>query len=951
LLVDVQSSLSYYVEARGIRSPSYNFKVIDLPRVERIDLTYNFPAYTGMTPQVVENEGDISAIKGTKVDLRIKLTAPVRSAKLVFDDRSTVTLDSSSDRSLTGTISLQRSGAYTVQLAHSDGRQYAGSSEYQVEVIEDHAPKVTITKPLRDVRATNVEEVFSEVKAEDDIGVEKVRLHFSVNGGEEKVLNLFSGKAQANVTATHTFFLEEFSLQPGDVVSYYGSALDSNRTSGPGSSSSDIYFIQIRPFEQKYIQNQAPPGGGGGGGEGQEALSRQQKEIISATFKLLRDKHLMEDKEYTDDLKSLALVQTRLQTQAQGLVERLHRRGAGDGSADFAKLAEYLKNAIVEMEKAAVQLGAQKPKEALPYEQKALQQLMRAEALFKEIQVSFNNSAGGGGSQASAEDLADLFELELNKLKNQYETVQRGEQQAQDQQVDEALQRLKELAQRQQQINERNRMMGQGKSSSSSGGGGQSQQQLQEEAQKLQRQLERLSRERSSPELSKASSQLQQAIEQMKRAAEGGQRGNSQEATAQGIRALQQLDSARRGLSQGQDNRLNQEVEQAANESSRLLEEQKRVQEGVARIAEDKNQASSPEFQQRRKDLSERKTAMAENLKDLANKIDDLAKRSRKTQRDTSTKLNEASGVIRDRKLPERILQGNQLLESGYYDYIKSREDFVRANLEELQKQLQSAKNSLGQSQEGKLEQQRDKAQQLAEALESLQQRLRNSKGGQQNQQAGARGKEPGRQQSEKGGESAQGNSKREGRQGQEGQEGQEGQGGGGGQQGQQRGQQQGAGSQGGGGPQGGPQQFPNGGRPDGDVRGLTGNAQSAPIGVGPHSDEDFRQLRRETQQRVADAQELRRLMDRHSTQEQNLDQVLNALKRLDSARNYSDPEEVARLKQAIDLLRQVELDLSRELAQLVQKEKYFYSDDNEAPVRYKKLVEEYYKTLAKGKP
>src|SRR5687768_8444609 len=106
LLVDVQSSLSYYVEARGVRSPNYNFKVIDLPRVERIDLTYNFPTYTGMTPQIAENEGDISAIKGTKVDFRIKLTAPARSAKLVFDDRSTVPLTSSGDRSLAGTLSL-----------------------------------------------------------------------------------------------------------------------------------------------------------------------------------------------------------------------------------------------------------------------------------------------------------------------------------------------------------------------------------------------------------------------------------------------------------------------------------------------------------------------------------------------------------------------------------------------------------------------------------------------------------------------------------------------------------------------------------------------------------------------------------------------------------------------------------------------------------------------------
>jgi amidophosphoribosyltransferase len=54
--------------------------------------------------------------------------------------------------------------------------------------------------------------------------------------------------------------------------------------------------------------------------------------------------------------------------------------------------------------------------------------------------------SGGSGSQADAEDLADLFELELNKLKNQYETLQRGEQETRDQKVDEALQRLGGLA-------------------------------------------------------------------------------------------------------------------------------------------------------------------------------------------------------------------------------------------------------------------------------------------------------------------------------------------------------------------------------------------------------------------------------------------------------------------------------------------------------------------------
>jgi hypothetical protein len=112
-----------------------------------------------------------------------------------------------------------------------------------------------------------------------------------------------------------------------------------------------------------------------------------------------------------------------------------------------------------------------------------------------------------------------------------------------------------------------------------------------------------------------------------------------------------------------------------------------------------------------------------------------------------------------------------------------------------------------------------------------------------------------------------------------------------------------------------------------------------------------MRQLRREFQQRLGDANELRRSMDRNSTSWQNLEQVIEGLRRMDGARSFNDPEEVARLKGAIDVLRGVEADLSRDLSRLTQKDKYFYSDDNNAPTSYKKLVDEYYKALAKGRP
>ena len=64
---------------------------------------------------------------------------------------------------------------------------------------------------------------------------------------------------------------------------------------------------------------------------------------------------------------------------------------------------------------------------------------------------------GGGGAGSIAEDLAELFKLEMDKMANQYETNQRAMQQNADQQIDELAEKLKELARRQEQELQRQR--------------------------------------------------------------------------------------------------------------------------------------------------------------------------------------------------------------------------------------------------------------------------------------------------------------------------------------------------------------------------------------------------------------------------------------------------------------------------------------------------------------
>src|SRR5262249_45291340 len=152
-------------------------------------------------------------------------------------------------------------------------------------------------------------------------------LHYSVNGEEEKTLPLYqSGQPLKTVTAGHTFYLEELNLKVGDVISYYAKASDGNPQMNAQKATSDMYFIEVSSFDKAYSQSQEKGQGGGQGGGSAGALTRQQKDIIAATWRLIREQSRMEKREFSESVRSVALVQAKLREQTAGLAATIGSR-------------------------------------------------------------------------------------------------------------------------------------------------------------------------------------------------------------------------------------------------------------------------------------------------------------------------------------------------------------------------------------------------------------------------------------------------------------------------------------------------------------------------------------------------------------------------------------------------------------------------------------------------
>src|SRR6185436_4375155 len=329
MMFHLDKPTEYYVESNGVKSPVYNLTVVDLPTVAQLELEYHFPSYTNLPPRKDDNGGDVAALRGTNVQLKVTPTMKTSGGQIVFRDGGAEPLTVQADGTLAGNFTLKEPGFYRIELNGPKGEKVDASPQYTIDVLDDQPPTVAFSKPGRDTGATPVEEVFTEVKAQDDFGVKNLVMVYSVNGGPQKTISLFGGgKSLTEVSAGHTIYLEELGLQPGDFVSYFAKATDNDSVPGPQTASSDIYFVQVRPFKKDYkqAQSQAQQGGGGGGGGDVGELSRQQREIVAATFNTVRDKAKTKPEKYRENVVFLNLAQAKLREQVQELVGKLNER-------------------------------------------------------------------------------------------------------------------------------------------------------------------------------------------------------------------------------------------------------------------------------------------------------------------------------------------------------------------------------------------------------------------------------------------------------------------------------------------------------------------------------------------------------------------------------------------------------------------------------------------------
>ncbi len=867
LFVGLPESVEYYVESGPVQSKHFKFRVVDLPAVKQIQVTYHYPKWTGMQEVSEEHSGDLRALEGTDAALTVVMDAPLKEGELVMDNGQPLRLTGGEGNRYLATIHMQKDGAYHVA-ATDQGQQVRLSEDYFISTSKANPPEIAIDRPGQDYRASPIEEVTIGVRAGAEFGLRQMDLHYSVNGGPEKTVDLLKEPGTKTSKGTTTLNLEDFKLVPGDVVSLYATAKDAH-----AESRTEISFIQADPFEREFSQSQQMGGGGGGGGGqnggNQTDISRREKELIAATWKQQNDKAATAQQS-ADMGKVLSEAQAKLREQALALSGRMQSRDLADANEEFNSFEKDMQAAAAAMVPSAEKLKQQAWHDAMPNEQKALQALLRAEATFRKIQVAFGQrgGGGGGGGGSAGRDLASLFDLELDTEKNQYETAQTGspaEEQAK--KVDEALEKLDALAKRQEELSqqqqnkaqnfqqrwqqemlrreaeqlqrEMEKMQGQqgqqgGQQSASGGASGQGKQSQSQQAQAGSQGGEDSKDGNTDPRVQQALEHLRAANDAMRRAGDQGQ--GAQQGSEEARRAADRLREATNLLGGAQKQQASSKLDSLSQEAGRLTKEQSAQSDRIRSLANqqdpdgEQNPAQMASRAQQVRKLADDRQQLSDDLSRLQKGLRDTARELAPNQQGTSSKLRDALSEMDQSDLGNRVQRTADWLRRGINPNSNGTEEGIASGLKKLNDQVRQAQQGMGSERDGQ-----GKAGQGTQTAElDHVDRLRNeiqglSAGrGQNGQRTGTQAGRAGQQQGQTGQQ-----------QGQRGQNGQQGQPGQSGQQGGQQagGQQQGQAGQPGqtqsgqqsGGQQGGGQR--SGGQTGGQQNGAQGTRQNGQRG------------------------------------------------------------------------------------------------------------------------
>ena len=609
------------------------------------------------------------------------------------------------------TLTIEQSLKFRLGLVDEQGRSNKTSPMFAINALLNQPPKIKLLEPSRDVQASAIEEINLLATAYDDFGLKRIGISYSVGGEPASELILSDAKTgKKKHPVEHLMELEQLDARPDQLVSYHFWAEDIGPDGDSRRTSSDMFFAEVRPFEEIYRQGQ----GGGQNQQGQNQQGNQnaeramqlaelQKEIINATWRVIRrETRTNPTVDFGKDVDLLIESQQSAASQVDEFTEKLD----DDQSKSFAdELKSFMTEAISALTDSKTTASAKPLKPALSNEKSAYQTLLRMRA--REFQVARQNAQSAQAQNSQSRQQRQMQQMNLQEQSDRYEqerlAQEQDEQSAEQRENRQILSRLRELARRQNDLNKRIKelqsALEEAETESEKEEIEKRLKRLQEEQQQILRDTDELQERMQQPEnqerMAEESQQLEQARENVQQSSEALKAGQVSRAAAEGTRAERELKELRDEFQKRTSGQFTQQMRQMRNQARDLEQQQQELAEKLDERDQQKERQTSL---QSKDDRSEMVEAMEQGQKTVEDLREQIKKTIGEAEEFEPLLADELYDTYREteKSRPDRALESaRRSMERGFTEDAEEQQRKAVDGIEELRKGIDKAAESV----------------------------------------------------------------------------------------------------------------------------------------------------------------------------------------------------------------------------------------------------------------
>jgi len=632
IIQEVNRNLLYYIEYADKRSRDYTISIYERPVLTRADAKIIFPSYTKLPEKVIKDTRQVSVAEGSQVILTFVLNKAVATAQLVPKEGPgpELSVDGEHPNVYTTSITATQNERYELHLADAQGLTNEVPQRFVIDVHKNLPPELKSVFPNRDVLASPLEELSLEAEVSDDYGVTGYGVSYALAGDQSRDVTLGPSPVPSDKQQIqHLLELEELSARPDQLLTYYFWADDVGPDGGVRRTSGDMYFAEIRPFEEIFResessqnqQNQNQQGRQQGRQQG-EQLAQLQKQIISATWNIKRQ---ADQSGLDDSREDLGVVH---QSQADVLEQARSASAQAEDPASSKTLqaaARHMETSLEHLGEAVESESATELTPALAAEQSAYQELLKLRQ--REHQVGQSRSSSRSSSARSARSEQQLQQMELTQRENRYETERLAQSQEQTAQREDlqVLNRLRDLARRQDEMSNK--------------------------LKEVQAALRKAETEQQKQEIRRGLKRLrEEQLEALRDVDELQQRMDSPENRRRMADSREQLDQSRSRIRQSAE-----ELEQGM--VSRAVTSTTRAQRQLEQMRDEFRRSTSGQFTEQMRDMREQAQQLDRREKEIAEDIKQQIDSDRKTLTDSGVNRELADQTNRQKESVEGLLE------------------------------------------------------------------------------------------------------------------------------------------------------------------------------------------------------------------------------------------------------------------------------------------------------